>query len=79
MPLGVEVEEVVDKGLECFKEVALYTPSGAVTLQCVTGFLPAEATHLVLIFCCPLIVIVMKHRRHKRQRKVREEAGRLVT
>lgn len=66
MPLG---EEILDKGVECFKEVVLYTPSGAVTLQYVTSWMPLEATHLLMIFCCPLVVITAKHRRMKRKQK----------
>lgn len=62
-------EDIVDKGVECFKEVFLYTPSGAVVLQSATAFLPVEITHLVLIFCCPLIVVVVKERRHRKKRK----------
>ena len=62
-------EDIVDKGVECFKEVFLYTPSGAVVLQSATSFLPIEITHLVLIFCCPLIVVVVKERRHRKKRR----------
>lgn len=73
--MGEIRDELIDKGIECFKEVGLYTPSGAIVLHEITAFLPTEITHVTLIVCCPAIVIAMKHRRLKRERQTeREEA-----
>lgn len=66
-------EELFDRGTECIKEIALYTPSGAALLSQVT-VLPAEVTHLMFIFCCPLIVILVK--RHVEHKAAIREASR---
>ena len=59
-------EEIFDKATECTKEIALYTPSGAALLHEVS-FLSPGVTHVVLIICCPLIVLLVKGHIHHHQ------------
>lgn len=61
-------EDIFDKSTECFKEVALYTPTGATLLHEVSIF-PAEATHFIIIGCCPMFILLVKERRRRKERK----------
>lgn len=56
-------EELFEKGTECTKEIALYTPTGAALLHEVS-FMSAEVTHFVLIFSVPIVVLLVKGRLH---------------
>lgn len=66
-------EEIIEKSVECCKEVILYTPSGAAALASVTSFIPQEVTHLIFIFCCPLIVLFVKHEKRQHEEKAAKE------
>lgn len=69
-------EELFEKVTECSKEIALYTPSGAAFLHEVS-FLPPGVTHVVLILCCPVVVLLVKgslhHHRHLRELEAERE------
>lgn len=62
-------EELLEKTVDAGKEIILYTPSGAAILQSFT-ILPGQVTHLIMIICCPLVVMVVKgHRDHYKEHR----------